>query len=115
VYSYSQRGETVEFVNLRVRVKGLNPKLRFPRQEQEPFLLQGGWKAQREVYFAETGWKTIPVYEREELAAGSRILGPALVEETISTALIPPGFKGTIDQYRNIVIDLARDDYTRAV
>ncbi len=113
VYSYSEPGENVEFVNLRVRVKGRSPRLRFPSVERGPFLLESGWKEKRDVYFAETGWEIVPVYEREELPVGSRILGPALVEETISTALIPPGFQGSIDRFRNIVIDLARGGQAR--
>ena len=106
VYSYSEPDEAVEFVNLRVRVKGLNKGLAFKEEGHEPFLLEGGWKAKRDVYFAEKGWLTIPVYEREDLSVGSRIPGPCVIEETISTALVPPGHTGTIDAYRNIVIEL---------
>ena len=106
VYSYSEPDEAVEFVNLRVRVKGLNKSLAFKEEGHEPFLLEGGWKAKRDVYFAEKGWLTIPVYEREDLSVGSRIPGPCIIEETISTALVPPGHTGTIDAYRNIVIEL---------
>ena len=71
VYSYAEPEEVVEFVNLRVRVKGLSPDLAFKEEPCEPFLLEGGWKETRDVYFAETGRKTIPVYEREGLAVGS--------------------------------------------
>ena len=106
VYSYSEPDEAVEFVNLRVRVKGLNKSLAFKEEGHEPFLLEGGWKAKRDVYFAEKGWLTIPAYEREDLSVGSRIPGPCIIEETISTALVPPGHTGTIDAYRNIVIEL---------
>ena len=106
VYSYSEPDEAVELVNLRVRVKGLNKGLAFKEEGHEPFLLEGGWKAKRDVYFAEKGWLTIPAYEREDLSVGSRIPGPCVIEETISTALVPPGHTGTIDAYRNIVIEL---------
>jgi len=106
VYSYSEPDGVVEFVNLRVRVKGLNKGLAFKEEGHEPFLLEDGWKAMREVYFVEEGWLSIPVYEREDLSVGSRIPGPCIIEETISTALVPPGHTGTIDAYRNIVIEL---------
>ena len=39
------------------------------------------------------------------LPVGSKILGPCIVEEQISTTLIPEGFAGTIDEYRNIIIE----------
>ncbi len=35
----------------------------------------------------------------------SKILGPCIVEEQISTTLIPEGFAGTIDEYRNIILE----------
>ncbi len=106
VYSYFEPDGVVEFVNLRVRVKGLNKGLAFKEEGHEPFQLEGGWKAMREVYFVEKGWLSIPVYEREDLAVGSCIPGPCIIEETISTALVPPGHTGAIDGYRNIVIEL---------
>lgn len=106
VYSYSEPNEVVEFVNLRVRVKGLNSKLSFKGEARDPFLLEEGWKFKRDVYFKDQGWLNIPVYEREELLVGTRIQGPCIIEETISTALVPPGHTGAIDMYRNIVIEL---------
>ncbi len=105
VYSYAEPEEVVEFVNLRVRVKGLNPDLSFPDEPCDPFQLEGGWKERRKVYFTGSGWREIPVYEREALAVGCCIHGPCVIEETISTALIPPGHAGAIDRFRNIVIE----------
>jgi N-methylhydantoinase A len=104
VYSYSEPNEVVEFVNLRVRVRGKNPPLSLSREKTSPFVLEGGWKHRRAVYFEPGGWRETPVFEREDLAAGSLLTGPCLIEETISTALIPPGFHGIIDEYRNIII-----------
>jgi len=104
VYSYSEPEEVVEFVNLRIRVKGKNPALSLPAEKKDVFLLKNGWKSIREVYFDSLGWKKIPVYERENLSIGSKINGPCLVEEAISTTLIPPEFHCVIDEYRNIII-----------
>jgi N-methylhydantoinase A/oxoprolinase/acetone carboxylase beta subunit len=58
----------------------------------------------REVFFEDTGWKTVPIYLRENLAAGSKLDGPCIVEEPICTVLIPPDFSGVIDEYKNIEI-----------
>ncbi|WP_420802226.1 hypothetical protein [Sulfobacillus thermosulfidooxidans] len=38
-------------------------------------------------------------YRREELSAGQRIFGPALVIEPASTILIPPHYQATVDHY----------------
>ncbi|UCF83679.1 MAG: hydantoinase/oxoprolinase family protein [Desulfobacteraceae bacterium] len=104
VYSYSEPTEIVEFVNLRVRVTGKNPYLSLPRESKSPLLVQDGWKDMRDVYFENAGWQKIPVYEREQLSVGNEIAGPCMVEETISTTLIPSGFNGIVDEYRNIII-----------
>jgi len=104
VYSYSEPQEVVEFVNLRVRVRGKNPPVSLAREARPTALVQKGWKTRRNVYFDGTGWQEIPVYEREDLAPGNKIIGPSIIEETISTALIPPGFVGRIDEYRDIII-----------
>jgi hypothetical protein len=37
------------------------------------------------------------------------IEGPAIVEQTDTTVLIPPGAGATVDRYLNIVIDVARE------
>jgi N-methylhydantoinase A len=57
------------------------------------------------VYFEGATWLEVPIYERDDLPVGSRIPGPCIVEEQISTTLIPAGFAGTMDEYRNIIIE----------
>jgi N-methylhydantoinase A/oxoprolinase/acetone carboxylase beta subunit len=56
------------------------------------------------VFFESVGWQQVPVYIRENLAAGNKLAGPCIVEEPISTSLIPQGFGGFIDEFKNIVI-----------
>jgi N-methylhydantoinase A len=50
----------------------------------------------------------MPTYAREALLAGNRIDGPALVEEHASTTVVLPGDRLTVDDYGNLVIDIAR-------
>lgn len=72
----------------------------------------------RSAYFDETGWIDCPVYQRDQLATGQEIAGPAIVVETGSTTLIAPGDQATIDDIGNIVIRIAPrhlDDSTNAV
>ena len=49
--------------------------------------------------------RATPFYDREQLRAGDRIEGPAIVEQYDTTTVIPPGLTAEIDQYGNIVID----------
>jgi N-methylhydantoinase A len=48
-----------------------------------------------------------PVYERARLGIGSRIAGPAIIEESSSTLLVPPQATASVDAAGNIVVDLA--------
>jgi len=106
VYAYSEPEEVVEFINLRVRVKGKNPTFTLPRESGGPGPADGGKKEMRKVYFEGQGWQEIPVFERDKMPVCCELFGPCIIEETISTTLIPPSSKGTIDEYRNIVIEM---------
>jgi len=105
VYSFSEPQGVVEFVNLRVRVKGKNPALSLPKEKSQPSPRNPEAKTRRNVYFEEVKWQEIPVFERDRLPVGSKMMGPCIVEEQISTTLIPKGCLGFIDEYRNIIIE----------
>ena len=104
VYSYSEPGSTVEFINLRVRAIGRIPSLNLPKEKGAPKPLSKAMKDKRPVYFRDKGFVEVPIYERDRLGSGTKIPGPCLIEETISTALIPEGYAGRIDEFNNIVI-----------
>lgn len=104
IYSYSEPKEIVEFINLRVKVIGRNPGLTLPKEERSPIPPGGVLKEKRPVYFKDKGFIETPIYERDRFRCGTEISGPCLIEETISTTLIPTGWKGTIDEYKNILI-----------
>jgi N-methylhydantoinase A/oxoprolinase/acetone carboxylase beta subunit len=57
----------------------------------------------REVYFEE-GFVKTSIYDRSRLLLGAKIKGPAVVEESNSTTVIPPGAIGEVDAYGSIVI-----------
>jgi N-methylhydantoinase A len=104
VYSFSEPNGVVEFVNLRVRATGRNPALALPREPEPARPGKTQPKGTRKVYFEQVGWTEIPIFERNTLAVESRIPGPCIVEEQISTTLIPEDFVAIIDEYRNIII-----------
>ena len=45
-----------------------------------------------------------PVYDGALLGAGDRFSGPALIEETTTTVVIPPRYDCEVDAYRNYVL-----------
>jgi len=104
VYSYSEPGGALEVINLRVKAIGRNPDLILPKEGKAPTPLLNALKENRAVYFKDQGFIEIPVYERDRFGPGTKIPGPCMIEETISTALIPAGYEGVVDEYRNLII-----------
>jgi N-methylhydantoinase A len=61
----------------------------------------------RDVWLRENGaFISCPLYDRERLAAGNRIEGPAIVEQMDATTLIVPGATATVDRYLNLLLEL---------
>jgi N-methylhydantoinase A/oxoprolinase/acetone carboxylase beta subunit len=66
----------------------------------------------RIAYFPETGETRTPVHDRDSLAAGERIEGPAILQERDTTTIIPPGAVAEVDPSGNLIIDLAGMELT---
>ena len=45
------------------------------------------------------------VYDRERLAPGARLEGPALVEAVDTTIVVPEGFVLSVDEYATAVLE----------
>jgi N-methylhydantoinase A len=55
-------------------------------------------KERRAAYFSETGdFTEVPVYGGERLGAGDVITGPCIIEERMTTLVLPPGETVTVD------------------
>ena len=62
--------------------------------------------SQRQVFFNESsGFVPCNIYDRDRLASGSIINGPAILEGMDSTVLINPGWTGHIDEYGNCIME----------
>jgi N-methylhydantoinase A len=61
----------------------------------------------REVLFEGLGTLSCAVYDRYALAPGAAFSGPALVEERESTCCIGPDARVRVDEFLNLVIELA--------
>lgn len=104
-YSYSNPDEMLEFVNLRVRVKGKTPQVRLPCYPDAPSPLDKAEKERRAVWL-ETGSTEIPIYDRTLIGAKTSLFGPCLIEERVSTTFIPQGCSCLVDEYMNLVITI---------
>jgi len=112
LYGYDFAGDPsqqVEWVNL--RVSGIGPIQRPEIRKQE--VSTGSTteatgtteKGRRQVCFDPAGgYVDTPVLWRPDLAPGTVVAGPAIIEEFGSTVPLHPGFTARIDEYLNIIV-----------
>jgi len=68
-------------------------------------------KGQRRAYFPEGGGLIeCPVYDRYALDDGATLRGPAIIEERETTVVLLPGDRARVDEYRNLLVDIARPE-----
>lgn len=65
-------------------------------------------QASRRVWFDAPDAVDTPVYDRATFAPGTRIEGPAVINQFDATTLVFPGDIATVDEALNIIIDRAR-------
>ena len=60
--------------------------------------------AQREIWFGDSP-VTTPIYSRDDLLFGQAIEGPAIIIEASATTVVEPGWRATVDNLRNLVLE----------
>ena len=58
----------------------------------------------RTIDFDERGRAEAAVFDRAALGPGAEVDGPAAIEETATTTLVPPGMSATVDRFGNIIV-----------
>ncbi|MEA2382508.1 MAG: hypothetical protein QOH72_2479 [Solirubrobacteraceae bacterium] len=91
-------GVYIDTFVLRVAIPG--QQLELPELEvagEDPSAARTG---ARPAYWPETAsWAETPVFDFERLAPGNRVVGPAIVQATYTTGVIPPGRRFTIEKH----------------
>ncbi len=106
-------GEGAAYTNSGIELVAQNVdgvgKLSKPRFEAEPLAgpnPEAALKGYRDAYFRKFGgYVSTPIYDDSKLLPGNVLEGPAIVETPQTTILILPGQRGSVDGYRNIVVD----------
>ncbi|OYW26496.1 MAG: 5-oxoprolinase, partial [Caulobacter sp. 12-67-6] len=49
--------------------------------------------------------RATPVFDRETLAVGAEIKGPAIIREATGTTVVEPGWRATVDAHLNLILD----------
>jgi N-methylhydantoinase A len=85
-YAHHSPDEPVEMVNIRLAMVGKRTQLKFPQLAAEA---EAKPSHRRKVYFSDvTRPADCPIYQREKLTTGAKIVGPALVEEHGTTTAL---------------------------
>lgn len=101
-YGHCDPQQAVEIVSVRLRGTGVTDKpplrceRRFRTHRAKP-------QSEAAVRFTRRPAR-LPVYDRQQLAPGARLAGPALIIEYGSTALLPDGWRADADGWRNLIL-----------
>jgi N-methylhydantoinase A len=89
-----------------VQMVGKTPKGLLEPEDPVPQVPSHARKGKREAYFASTGgFCQTEIYDGDRLRAGNTVTGPAILEMTGTTVVIPPGYQGRLDTFRNIHLE----------
>jgi N-methylhydantoinase A len=100
-YGYSHVGRPIEIVNLRLRLVIRTPKPRLRAHKMQSATPE---KMKSKPVWFDGRFRATPVYDRERLAAGTRLRGPAIIVEYSSTTVVPPDFRCEVDRYLNLIL-----------
>lgn len=104
-YSFHDPSAKVELLNLRLTVRApVASKMDVPLRPASVATLRA--VGERSVYFSGSRPVIAPVYKREHLAAGSRIDGPAIIDQIDTTIPIFPGDRVSVHPSGNLIIEV---------
>jgi N-methylhydantoinase A len=101
-FGYAAPEAPIEVVNLRLRASAAGPSIaprRIPRTKSKPAptsklsVIVGGAR------------RSVPVYARDEIGAGAKFNGPAIVVELSATAYVSPEFTLHCDDFGNLHLE----------
>jgi N-methylhydantoinase A len=103
LYTFNMPWQTIEFLTFRLRATTPKAAFELRRIEDATEDAEGAIKRRRTVWWDGAAQDT-PVYDGAQLRAGHRFPGPAIVEETTTTVVVPPRYVLEVDPYRNYVM-----------
>lgn len=106
LYSYRDTAET-EILNIRIAACG---KVHTPELRAQPFIGRDAAafkKGERDIYFSQTGgFVPAPVYDGDHMQVGNVVVGPAIVELTTTTIVIPPDSNLEVTPFDSFMVEL---------
>jgi N-methylhydantoinase A len=105
IHGHSATDRPVEIISYRLRLRVEVPKFR-PREEasSSPRPVRNACKGERAISFDGAHGVMSTLYERDKLDPGATLSGPAIVEQFDATTVIAPGWRATVDGFRNLIL-----------
>jgi N-methylhydantoinase A len=103
LYTFAMPWKAVEILTLRLKASTPNVPLSIPEVASSRADPSAAIKRRRVCRFDGRDVDT-PVYDGEKMLAGFAITGPAIIEETTTTVVIPMRFECSVDKYKNYVL-----------
>lgn len=105
IHGHAAKERPVEVVSYRLRVRVDVPKYQ-PKQDAPPKAQPAiAAKGTRKVHFGGRSAVDAALYERDKLGVGAVVAGPAIVEQFDATTVIPAGWTGRVDGFRNLILE----------
>lgn len=104
LFTYSEPETEVEILNARIAAIGEVPIVEMREEEEKGPNPDQAYKNTRDVYF-EDGMMETPVYNRNKLRNGNIVESPAVIEESTTTIIVPPGWQAKVDEYENVILE----------
>src|SRR5690606_15535821 len=99
LYGFTEPGRPVEVINVRLRAQ---TRRRVDQMDAPAGV--GGAERTVPVRFSD-GWTDCLLLERSSLTAGRLIEGPALVVQSDTATLVPPGWWASVDGLANLLLE----------
>jgi N-methylhydantoinase A len=61
-------------------------------------------KGRRRIHLPQRDSVHAILYERDQIEIGATVSGAAIVEQFDATTVIPPGWSGSVDAFRNLIL-----------
>ena len=112
LYTQLYEGVEIQILNWKVLCSGPSPNAIYTQGAVDASG-QDASTGSRQAYFPEVGdYVDTPTFDRYLLESGLQIQGPAIIEETESTTVVPPGATVTVDDDLNLRLVLGQTKTT---
>jgi N-methylhydantoinase A len=102
LFGSSNEKYPLEFMKFGLTAIGQLPRI--PLARRRPGTQGSSLKGKRDAYFEESkGFIQTTIFDGTKLQPGEILKGPCIVEEKMTTIVIPPGFRMQVDEYGNYV------------